>query len=230
MALADRLRVLGRGLGSGLARPLSAGRGVRVPEHPPAPDTPLDRLPLLAVDVETTGLRPGRDRLLSIGWVPVDGRVIDLSGAREVVLHDTSGAGESVTLHGLTDDVLAAGVPAAEALGEFLAALQGRALLAHFAVVETGFLGEACRRELGVRLDVPVVDTLELERRHMERMGTYPRGEDLRLARVRQRYGLPAYRSHSASADALAAAELFLALTAGGEGARKFTTLRSTQV
>ena len=45
----------------------------------------------------------------------------------------------------------------------------------------------------------------------MERMGTYPRGEDLRLARVRQRYGLPRYGSHNALSDALACAELYVA-------------------
>lgn len=218
---------------SGLNR--LTGRGLpRVPEHTPAADTPLDGVPLLAVDVETTGLDPRKDRLLSVGWVPVDGRTVDLSGAGEVVLSgtvtDAGGVGESATLHGLTDDALAAGIPAAEALQGFLAALEGRALLAHFAVMETGFLGAACRAELGVRLDVPVVDTLDLERRHMERMGTYPRGEDLRLARVRTRYGLPYYGNHRASTDALACAELYLALTAGGEGARTFTTLRSTQV
>ena len=33
---------------------------------------------LLAVDVETTGLKPERSQLVSVGWVPVNGRVIDL--------------------------------------------------------------------------------------------------------------------------------------------------------
>ncbi len=206
----------------------------RVDLSSPAPDTPVGSVPLLAVDVETTGLDPKRDRLLSIGWVPLDGRVIDLSGAREVILRDTvdhdAGVGESATLHGLTDDTVATGIPAGEALGELLEAIRGRALLAHFAVMETGFLDAVCRRELGLRFEVPVVDTLDLERRHMERMGTYPRGEDLRLPRVRQRYGLPYYGNHRAVTDALACAELYLALTAGGEGTRKFTTLRSTQV
>lgn len=50
----------------------------------------------------------------------------------------------------------------------------------------------------------------------MERMGTYPRGEDLRLPRVRQRYNLPTYANHNALTDAVACAELYLALTASG--------------
>ena len=39
----------------------------------PGPRASLADLPMLAVDVETTGLSPRDDRLLSIGWVPIDG-------------------------------------------------------------------------------------------------------------------------------------------------------------
>ena len=56
-----------------------------------------------------------------------------------------------------------------------------------------------------------MVDTFAIERRHMEKMSTYPRGEDLRLARVRARYGLPQYSNHQALTDALPCAELYLA-------------------
>ena len=48
----------------------------------PDADAPTDRLPLLAVDIETTGLHADSDRVLSVGWVPVDGRDIVLAGAR----------------------------------------------------------------------------------------------------------------------------------------------------
>jgi DNA polymerase-3 subunit epsilon len=198
----------------------------------PAPDaaTELAELPLLAVDVETTGLNPRTDRLLSVGWVPVDGRSVSLAGATETVIADQAGpagVGESATLHGLTDDELAGGVPAQEALTALLDAMSGRVLLAHFADIESGFLSVACRRLFGARLEVPVVDTLELERRHMERMATLPRGEDLRLPRVRARYGLPDYRSHRAVTDALACAELYLALTEPEEGRAEYRTLGS---
>ena len=187
----------------------------------PEKHTPLDEAKLLAVDVETTGLKPGKDRLLSIGWVPVNGRFIDLSGAGHVIVHaeetgDSGGGtvGQSATIHGLTDDQLAAGIPAEKALEELLDALRGRVMLVHFAAMERGFLGHACTEHFGCDLKVPIVDTFAVERRHMERMSTYPRGEDLRLPRVRSRYGLPTYRSHNALTDALACAELYLALSA----------------
>lgn len=172
---------------------------------------------LLAVDVETTGLKPGVHQMVSIGWVPVNGRVIDLSGAEYFVLAGAS-VGDSATIHGVTDDDVARhGVPAETVLAAFERALEGRALLAHFAQMETGFIGQLHRDVRGVKWRLherEVVDTMTMERRHMERMGTYPRGEDLRLARVRQRYNLPAYGNHNALADAVSCAELYLALTA----------------
>ena len=83
--------------------------------------------------------------------------------------------------------------------------------------METGFIDALHKRVYAKRFRLredEVVDTLSLERRHMERKATYPRGEDLRLARVRSRYNLPEYGNHNALTDALACAELYLALTA----------------
>ena len=181
----------------------------------PAPDdrTPLEELPLLAVDVETTGMEPTKNQLVSIGWVPVNGTRVDLAGAGYVILRGSEGfsVGSSATIHHLTDDEIARGMDHAEAVGHFLEALRGRVMLAHFAAMEQGFLSLACERHFGAPLKVKTVDTFAIERRHMERMGTYPRGEDLRLARVRARYGLPSYRNHNALTDALACAEQYLA-------------------
>lgn len=172
----------------------------------------LSTLPLLAVDVETTGLNPREHQMVSIGWVPINGHIIDLSGAGYVVIHGNEGftVGSSAVIHQLTDDEIAAGIGMEEALTRLLQALEGRAMLAHFAAIEKGFLSAACQEHFGAPLEVPIVDTFALERRHMVRMSTYPRGEDLRLARVRQRYGLPAYSNHQALTDALACAEVYL--------------------
>ncbi len=181
----------------------------------PAEDTPLDELPLLAIDLETTGLDPARDRLLSVGFVPVDGRRIDLAGARHIVVRDDGGVGQSATVHGLTDDVVADGEPVDAVVAEVLGALRGRVLLAHFARIETGFLDAVCRRQWGVGLPCLVVDTLELERReHANPWGPPAEVVGLRLFHARERRGLPQYKAHHALVDALACGELYLAQTA----------------
>ena len=181
-------------------------------------DTPVERNRWLAVDVETTGLDPAKDRLLSIGWVPVDGADIIFGGAGYVVLRqDGDGGtpapsvGESATLHGLTDDTVAAGEDPREAVAELLRALRGRRLLAHHVGLESAFLDVACRRWFGAPFDYPVADTMAREYHRIGMEGRDPTRDELRLWTVRARYGLPRTRAHHALNDALACAELWLA-------------------
>lgn len=196
----------------------------------PGDRTPLAALPLLAVDVETTGLSSQRDHVLSVGWVPVNGDRIDLSGARRhVIRHDDPG--EAVTIHGLTHDDLAGGLPLDEVLAELREALEGRVFLAHHAPFDQAFLGAAFRAADQALPQTPVVCTLRLQRRLRSRDGEIPRGA-LRLWRARAHYGLPAAKAHDALGDAIACAELFLAqaaeLTAGGAQRLGDVRLRET--
>lgn len=188
---------------------------------PPDPRTPLATLPLLAVDVETSGLDPRRDRLLSVGFVPVDGGRVVLGGSGSLLLRPEGaerdgGVGQSATLHGITDDDVADGVGAREALDRVFDALAGRVLLAHYTRMETEFLSSLCERVHGVRPPFVVVDTLDLHHRVLRGgigMGFTPEPSpgELRLWAARERYGLPRYRAHDALVDALACAELYLA-------------------
>ncbi len=183
----------------------------------PDADVVTGELALLAVDIETTGLDAGDDRVLSIGWVPVDGRGVLLAGARyRVVRPEGDGpVGPSATVHGLTDDEVADGVPLADAIAELLADLAGRVLLVHFARIETEFLGQACERFWGAGLPWPVVDTLQQQHRLVTTAWQpEPPAGALRLWAARERYGLPRTGPHHALKDAVACAELYLAQTA----------------
>lgn len=187
------------------------------------PITSLRDAPLLAVDVETTGLNPRKDLLLSIGWVPIDGLRIRTAGAGYSVIHHppealekVQGLRQSATIHGLTHTDIAEGEPLGMVLERLLASLKGRAMVVHFSQIEREFLTHACRKEFGSGLKMPIADTFAIEKRHFERMATFPRGEELRLPRVRERYGLPHYGAHNALSDALACGELLLAMIAHG--------------
>lgn len=188
----------------------------------PAPRTDVSELRLLALDLETTGLDPRTDQILSVGFVPVDGLRIDLAGAEQLLCRAEVEVGQSAAIHGITDDALAAGVDLRTLVERVAAALTGRVLLAHHAVIETGFLSAACERELGIPLPTTAVDTMELQSRvlrsHAE--ADLPPGA-LRLTTSREHLGLPRYAAHEALTDALACAELYLAQVArlsGGHG------------
>jgi len=181
----------------------------KVPLQPPS--TPADELRLLAIDIETTGLDAGSDAVLSIGYLPVDGDTIVLGGAANLVLQGAS-VGQSATIHGLTDDVIAGGVPREEAVAATLAALAGRVLLAHHDVIEVGFLSRACVELYGAPFVTPSIDTMHLQRRIVAPgFNDEPRADDLRLWTARARFRLPRYGAHQATTDALACAELYLA-------------------
>lgn len=173
--------------------------------------TPAQELRLLAVDIETTGLDPRTDSVLSIGYVPVEGETIVFAGSHHRILAADVDVGQSAVFHGITDDRLAEGMSVEDAVGEALEALAGRILLAHFAMIETRFLSRICERLYGAPLVVPVVDTLVLHDRLVNRgFDDESRAGELRLWNARSRYGLPRYPAHDALTDAIACAELYL--------------------
>lgn len=169
---------------------------------------------LLAGDMETTSLDPRHGSIVAIGWIPVENGVIMVGQAGYQLIYDAQAqesVGDSATVHHIADAMRNAGVVEQEAIARLLEILGDFSRLVHFAAIEKRFLSAARRKYWGRAFSGRIVDTFEIERRHMDRMGMYPRGEDLRLARVCQRYGLPAYTSHRAASDALACAELYVA-------------------
>ncbi len=166
----------------------------------------------IALDLETSGLDPQHDTIISFGWVAMRGLAIDLSTARHRVIRQQCAIPESsAVIHQITDDQAATGYELHDILSEFLPILAGHVLIAHNAQIELGFLDTACRRLLGGRFIAPTVDTCYLARRWYDRRNRHFRSGDLRLANVRTRYNLPQYRAHDALSDALSCAELFAA-------------------
>ena len=180
----------------------------------PDPATTVEDLHLLAIDLETTGLDPAKDDLLAIGFVPLDGTTIQLGGARRLLVRTANEVGDSATIHGITDDESdRGGISLEDALAMTLHAMQSRVLLAHYAHMETSFLEKACQRVFGITPVFSTVDTLHIQYRLMTKgYADEPPRDALRLWSARDRYGLPTYRAHEALTDALACAELYLAL------------------
>lgn len=183
----------------------------------PLPNPKLDyrEAGYVAIDLETTGLDHRMDQILSLGWVLLQGPRILLATARHRVVRVQGPIpAASAVIHQITDDQAAAGGELAAALDLLLADLSGRVLIAHHARIEREFLNVACRRLFGCGLLVRSIDTQELAHRTLERRQIAIKPGDLRLHALCERYHLPRYAAHNALADAMAAAELFLAQAA----------------
>ncbi|QOC22440.1 3'-5' exonuclease [Wenzhouxiangella sp. AB-CW3] len=186
------------------------------------PDRPLADTPLVALDLETTGLNPESHSIVSFGLVPFSlTRIRCRESHYRVVQPRRDPAPESVTIHHITHSEMARAPDIAELLESLLDMLAGRIVVVHYRPIERRFLDAAARSRLGEGLVFPVLDTMALEaRRHPRRkpgvigrwLGRKP--VSLRLAACRQRYNLPHYAPHHALTDALATAELFQAQVA----------------
>lgn len=169
----------------------------------------------VAIDLETTGLDPRRDQILSIGYVCLHGPCIDLGSARHRLVRIERDIPEaSAVIHQITDDQAATGGELAEVLAELLETLAGKVMIAHHARIEQTFLANACKTLWKQGLLVPTIDTQAVALRTFERRQIPFQGSDLRLYALSDRYNLPRHGAHNALNDALAAAELFLAQAA----------------
>jgi DNA polymerase-3 subunit epsilon len=184
----------------------------------PFPDRSEDfrAVEFVALDLETTGLDPRRDEILSVGLVSLRGQRIALATACHWLVTPTRAVPESsAVIHQITDDHAAEhGRPLAEVMPLVLERLAGRVLLGHHVRIEREFLDAACRQLYGSRFLVLQADTEALIGRWLKHRNQPVADRGLRLHAQRERFGLPRYKAHNALVDALATAELFCAFAA----------------
>lgn len=183
-----------------------------------------------ALDLETSGLDPQRDAILSVGMVPIRQGVIHWGERFYSLVRPRAGhrpAEAAIRIHHILPRELEQAPELDEVLQEILERLAEDVLLVHYARLDIGFLRRACPR-LGRTWPRPrVVDTVKLLGRlsHRRRqLSPYAEPLPTDLSRARQAFDLPPHKAHHALHDALATAELFLALRSALE-ARKLRQL-----
>ena len=180
----------------------------------PASSAAFKDVEFVSLDIETTGLDASSADMLSVGWVIIRHGKINLSTAESYIVRPSGEVGDSASVHGLTDTVVGAGLGWVAALGMIVEVLTGRILLVHHAGLDKALLDRMCMNSYGSRLLVPVVDTLALEHRRMQRKHHIETRKALRLSDLREAYNLPRYNAHNCLVDAIATAELLIAIAA----------------
>ncbi|MGN5129715.1 3'-5' exonuclease [Aeromonas hydrophila] len=168
------------------------------------------QLPMLVLDMETSGLNPAQDRILSMGWIPVVDGTLCLGQSCHHYLASEAVSAESSVIHHITPQALYGGLDEKEALSKLLEAMTGRLLVAHGAAIERRFFSALLARHCGIEHELPLpwLDTLALEKSLL--CNRLVQKGDFRLSEIRHRRGLPPYLAHNALADAVATGELLL--------------------
>ncbi len=157
----------------------------------------------VAFDLETTGLSTVDDRITEIGAVIMkDGR--ELSRFQTFVNPGRRIPDEVTRLTGISDADVANAPGEAEAVKAFLDFAGGRPLVAHNADFDSGFISEACAR-LGMSFDGLCCDTLILSQSLLPHLKKHS------LDSAANHLGLPEFRHHRASDDAVTCGWLFFA-------------------
>jgi DNA polymerase-3 subunit epsilon len=188
----------------------------------PTLDTPLSELPILAVDFETTGLDSKADKLLSVGFVSLEQEQIKLNTSYHQIIKTTKQLEASnVIIHQITDHQKEQGLPLSTVVGRLLEALAGKVMLVHFARIERQFLQQACLELYGFMPDFPMIDTLVIAKRLLDKRDVAYDPSELRLSNLRHQFQLPDHHGHDALNDAVATAELLLAQMANRDSTDK---------
>jgi DNA polymerase-3 subunit epsilon len=168
-------------------------------------ETPLAELPALALDTETTGLNPGRDRVVSLGAVRLHGPRLYRSEILDLLINPGRQIPAVATaVHGISDAMVLPAPSYGEVAPQIMAALKDVAVIGHHTAFDLAVLRRA---SVAVGIDwqdPPWLDTallysaLEPEARHFD------------LDFVAQAYGVAIHGRHTALGDAVAEAELFI--------------------
>jgi len=170
--------------------------------------------PLISADLELTGLDADRNQIIAIGWTLIDAGRIRFDANQRLVVTAQQSVGSSAAIHELVDSDVAAGIELEQALSTLFEAARGRIWVFHHAGLDVAFLRRACQAWAGVSPQFPVLDTMRMELAQRKRRDQPVQDGDLQLGRLRSQYHLPRYTAHDALIDAVATAELLLAMAA----------------
>ena len=169
-------------------------------------DTLIEDAELVVFDLETTGLSAARDRMCEIGAVRI--KALQLEETFETLVRPGVALPPTIVrLTGLRDAELRAAPRPELAVRRFLAFVGDAPLAAHNARFDVGFLDRAVADLTGKRVAAPVVDTVWLARRLLHR-----RSERFSLSQLAHFFGTSCDPCHRALPDALATAEILVAL------------------
>lgn len=183
------------------------------------PKTPLNEVPFVALDFETTGLNPQEHSIVSVGMVPFTlARIRCRNASHFIVKPRQTLLSESVTIHGITHSDVRSAPDLDDMLNAFLPKLAKQLVVVHYRHIERDFLNIALLARIQEQLFFPVIDTMMLEEQILRKQRSVISSLlgrrstlSLRLPDIRERYGLPRYHLHHAMTDALATAELLQA-------------------
>jgi DNA polymerase-3 subunit epsilon len=164
----------------------------------------LSEVEYVVLDTETTGLRPGPDRVIEIAGIRLRGSEI-INSFQTLINPNRRLPPFIVSFTGISQDMVAHAPLAQEIVPDFLRFIEGAVLVGHNIGFDIGFLTYEAQL-LGQPFPIDGLDTIMLARRFL------PGLKRFKLDLVAQHLKIPAANRHRAMGDTKVTAAIFLKL------------------
>ena len=170
-------------------------------------ETPLERLPILVLDTETTGLDVTQDRIVSIGGLRlVGGRLYRATSFDHLVNPGIAIPARSTAVHGITQAMVADAPSFPEVYATIDDLMAGTVVVGHQIAFDLAVLRAECARHHCAWAEPPSLDTLLLVTSLLPRLGSAS------LDAIAEEFGVSVHGRHTALGDSLVTAEVFASL------------------
>jgi DNA polymerase-3 subunit epsilon len=174
----------------------------------------IEGVRFIVLDLETTGLNPATDAIVTVGAVAVLGGDILIDDSFSALLKVSENT-TAVTVHGVTRDQSVNGLDEPAALEGFLDYLKDGVIVGHHIGHDMTAMNAACGRHWDLTLLNRSIDTMDLTL-HLERDGAFagrPAIRHFTLDALCEMFHVVPHDRHTAAGDAFITAQVFLRLT-----------------
>lgn len=177
------------------------------------PDDSAYKHNFVVFDLETTGLNPKKDKVVSVGaFRIVNGRIMMGDSFNELVNPGRDIPRESIHVHAIMPDTIRYARPAWEVFDSFLDYLGNDVLVAHHAQFDLYFVNKVMRERYGFKLQNLVLDTILMCRHAIpdpDFIGVMREAKRCSLDSLSVKFGIYNPERHTAIGDAFSTALIF---------------------
>ncbi|MCB0746334.1 MAG: 3'-5' exonuclease [Ignavibacteriales bacterium] len=169
---------------------------------------PISEAKFVVLDVESNGLDPQKDKILSIGAVTFSDNQIDVSNSFELFLEQSEFSSEAVLIHGILKNGNLEKISEQEAMKKLVRYIDNKIIVGHSITFDIAIINETLKKYVDDKLQNKYLDTVNLYKRL--KGGDYKDSNPTSLDILSDEFNIPKSDRHNAAGDAMITAILFL--------------------
>lgn len=169
---------------------------------------PISKAKFVVLDVESNGLDPQKDKILSIGAVTIFDNQINISNSLELFIEQSEFSSEAVLIHGILKNGNLEKISEEEAMKTLVKFIGNKIIVGHSIIFDISIINKTLKKYVDDKLQNKYLDTVNLYKRL--KGGDYKDGSPTSLDVLSEQFKIPKSDRHNAAGDAMITAILFL--------------------